>query len=344
LIKRLALQSEQFRGLGSKTQLFTTAVDEARQLQKVGVEHDYDSIASQWREYAQILVVVEENLTDNIERIEQWDSRGKDRQNEQPRWTDQDKRNHTATILRLTILCKRQATEIDRLKKDVMTFRESLPNRLETIRNDIAFRDSQNINLFTYVTVVFLPLGFAAGILSMNGAPGHHLLMELVTLALGALGITLFALLNAQTVKTMVSPLIDGYWALTHTPILWQFTKYTYFHVIAERAIENRAGKASTHRQSNNEQESPTPNFLSKKKNDLRRRWQQKYDEILKFRYREARSKLEKKLEKELEKKPEKSLDPKNTDEITTIPQESSSQNPDTQNATFETDLEQGKP
>jgi Mg2+ and Co2+ transporter CorA/uncharacterized protein YbcV (DUF1398 family) len=331
LIKRLALQSEQFRGLGSKTQLFTTAVEEARQLQKVGVEHDYDSIASQWREYAQILVVVEENLTDNIERIKQWDRREKDRQNEQPRWTNQDKRNHAATIHRLKILCERQAIEIDRLKNDVMAFRNSLPNRLETIRNDIAFRDSQNINLFTYVTVVFLPLGFAAGVLSMNGAPDHHLLMNLVTLALGALGITLFALLNAQIVKTLVSPLIDGYWALTHTPFLWQFTKYTFFHVVTERAIEKRAGKTSTYRQSNNKQESPASNSTSTKKKDLRRRWQQKYDEVRKFRYREARLNLE------------KSLNSKDTDKITTVPQASPSRQPDIKNTTFETDLEQGK-
>jgi hypothetical protein len=264
LIKRLALQSEQFRGLGSKTELFTTAVDEARQLQKVGVEHDYDSIASQWREYAQILVVVEENLTDNIERIEQWENREKDRQNEQPRWTDQDKRNHTATILRLAILCKRQATEIDRLKRDVITFRESLPNRLETIRNDIAFRDSQNINLFTYVTVVFLPLGFAAGILSMNGAPDHHLLMNLVTLSLGALGITLFILLNAQIIKILFSPLVHGYRALTQDPTkslsqfmkslsqsteyLWQFTKYTFFYTITKRAMTSKSERQTKKR------------------------------------------------------------------------------------------------
>jgi Mg2+ and Co2+ transporter CorA len=317
LIKRLALQSDKLQNLDSKYQLFATAVEEAKQLQKVGVEDDYDSISAKWREYGQILVVVEENLTDNIERIKQWDRREKDRQNEQPRWTDQDKRNHAATILRLRILCERQAIEIDRLKNDVMAFRDSLPNRLETIRNDIAFRDSQNINLFTYVTVVFLPLGFAAGILSMNGAPDHHLLMNLVTLALGALGITLFALLNAQIVKTMVSPLIDGYWALTHTLFLWQFAKYTFFHVITRRAIEKRAGKTSTHRQSDNKQESPAPISASTRKNDLRRRWQQKYDEIRKFRYREARLKLE------------KSLDSKDTDEITTVPQEPSPPQPD---------------
>jgi hypothetical protein len=360
LIKQLALRSEKFQDLGSKHQLFTTAIEEAKQLQKVGVEDDYDSISAKWREYAQILVVVEENLTDNIERIEQWESREKDRQNEQPRWTDQDKRNHTATILRLTILCKRQATEIDRLKRDVITFRESLPNRLETIRNDIAFRDSQNINLFTYVTVIFLPLGFAAGILSMNGAPDHHLLMNLVTLSLGALGITLFALLNAQVVKTMVSPLIDGYRVLIHTLFLWQFTKYMFFHIITERVIRKRAGKTSTHRRSNNEQKSSTLNVFSEKKNDIQRQWRQNYEGIQKFRYREAQLELQKNLEekelgkKELEKKElekekfekklEKSLDSKNTNGITAKPQESSPQQPDTQNATFDTDLEQGKP
>jgi hypothetical protein len=331
-IKQLALQLENPRGLSSKDHPFKTAIEEAKRLHEMGGENNYDPVAAQWREYAQILFVVEENLTDNIERIGQWDRREKDRLDDQPRWTDRDKRNYATTIQRLKILCQRQAIEINRLRKDVATFRNSLPNRLETIRDDISFRGSQNINLFTYVTVVFLPLGFAAGILSMNGAPDHHLLMNLVTLSLGALGITLFALFNAQIVKTAISPLIHGYQALMK--ILWPFTKYTFFHVITEPAMKKSAGKTQP---SNNEEGTATSKSISsKKEDDWRRRWKQKYEEILKFNWHEARSKLEEELKK--------SPDPKKTDEITTIPQESSSQKPDTKNATFETDLEQGKP
>jgi hypothetical protein len=349
LIKQLALQLERPRGLGLQDSLFTRAVEEAKQLQWVGVSNDYESLAAQWREYEQILLVVEENLSENVERICQWDRREKDRQNEQPRWTDQDKRNYRTSLSSLTYSCQRQSSEIDRLKSGVVAFRKSLPNRLETIRNDIAFRDSQNINLFTYVTVVFLPLGFAAGILSMNGVPDHQLLMDLVILALGALGITLFALLNAHVMKTMVSRLVHGYWSLIMPLVylLWQFTKYTFFHIITERAMtlksehQKRNGKTPTQQQLSNEQESSTPSSVSAKKNKLRRRLQQKYDEILKFQYREARSELERDCEK---KKLAKELDSKNTDEITTVPQESSSQKLDTQNTTFETDLEQGKP
>jgi hypothetical protein len=328
LIKRLVLQSENFGGPGSKDRSFKAAIGEARRLHEMGGVNNYDSIASQWREYAQILVVVEENLAENIERIEQWDRREMDRENEQPRWTDQDKRNHSATLFQLTILCKRQATEIDRLKNDVISFRESLPNRLEAVRDDISFRDSQNINLFTYVTVVFLPLGFATGMLSMSGTPDYHLLMNFVTLSLGALGITLFTLLNAQIMKSTVSPFVHGYRSLIgilsrFMRLLWQFTRYTFFHIITKRAMKKRAGKMSTQQLLNNKLASPTPDTTSPEKDvDWRRRWQHKYHEITAFSYREARSKLE------------KSLDSRDTDEITTKPQESSTQQPAIQNLT----------
>lgn len=200
-VKRLALHSHDDKG---PVNSFQTAIEEADQLQQLGEKEDYVSIAKDWRRYIQILTVVEENLIDNIEKIDQWERREDDRQSQQPRWTDRDKRDHFTTMLRLTILTQRQASEIKRLRNDVRTFRDSLPSQLASIREDISFRGSQNINLFTYVTVVFLPLGFATGALSMNGPPNHTLLMNLVFLSLAAFGLTLFALINARYVKIVL--------------------------------------------------------------------------------------------------------------------------------------------
>ncbi|KAF2248572.1 hypothetical protein BU26DRAFT_596557 [Trematosphaeria pertusa] len=234
-VKELALRLDKKEGADPEMNPFKTAIEEADRLRKLGTTEDYTSIADEWQRFQQILLVIEENLTDNIEKIKQWDSREGDRQSQQPRWTDRDKRLHFTTILRLRIMSQRQAKEIERLNDDVRAFRESLPRQLETIREDINFRGSQNINLFTYVTVVFLPLGFATGLLSMSGAPDHALLMNLVTLSLGALGITLFALLNAEAGKAIVTPPVKRYlWA---TQMLWKLTTYTFFYTIVERTV-----------------------------------------------------------------------------------------------------------
>jgi hypothetical protein len=203
-VKRLALRSHNDKHPDEATNSFRTAIEEANRLQQLGEKEEYASIAKEWRRYIQILIVVEENLVDNIEKIDQWEQREQDRQSQQPRWTDRDQRNHFTTILRLKILTGRQAGEIKRLREDIRAFRDSLPSQLESIREDISFRGSQNINLFTYVTIVFLPLGFATGTLSMNGPPDHDLLMKLVYLSLAAFGLTLFALLNARSVKLIL--------------------------------------------------------------------------------------------------------------------------------------------
>jgi hypothetical protein len=221
-VKRLALRSHNDKHFESNSNSFQAAIQEANRLQKLGEKEDYASIAREWRRYIQILVVVEENLIDNIEKIDQWEQRERDRQSQQPRWTERDIRDHFTTILRLTILTQRQGSGIRRLKDNVRAFHGSLPGQLESIREDISFRGSENIGLFTYVTVFFLPLGFATGVLSMNGIPDHSLLKNLVYLALVAFGLTVIALINARSAKNIL-------------PLFLRFPQRLIKHIIFHR-------------------------------------------------------------------------------------------------------------
>ena len=239
-VKRLALRSHNDTPFDSNP--FQTAIQEANRLQRLGEKEEYASIAREWRRYIQILIVVEENLIDNIENIDQWEQRERDRQSQQPRWTERDIRNHFTTILRLTILTQRQANDIRRLRDNIRAFHESLPSQLETMRDDISFRGSENINLFTYVTIVFLPLGFATGVLSMNEIPNHSLLKSFVYLALVAFGLTVLALINARSVKKIL-------------PLFLRFPqrliKHIVFHRIAVPIIRRRFRERSKHQDQN---------------------------------------------------------------------------------------------
>jgi hypothetical protein len=230
-IRRLALRLNNNTRLDLEKDPFKKGIEEAVHLQKLVNEDQYFSIASQWRKYIPVLLVIEDNLGVNLEKTREWSRRQKDRKSQQPRWTKADEENQRTTLSKMEVYTQRQARDLERLKGQIQSFRESLPSQLESLREDINFRGSQSINLFTYVTVVFLPLGFATGLLSMSGVPGYSLLMHLVTLALAALGITLFALLNAPVGKALVTPLTRVYRQAPQ--FLWQATKYAFFHKIA---------------------------------------------------------------------------------------------------------------
>lgn len=182
------------------------------QLLRMANNENYSAISDNWRLFEQILQAIEDDLGGNIETIAQWTRREEERGSEKPRWTLRDERRYRATITRMTVSNQRKIREIERLKARIKAFRESLPGRLESVRDDISFRGSENINLFTYVTVVFLPLGFATGIFSMSEAPNRSTLVNMVELALIALALTIFALTNAKTTGRIVA-----------RPIIWAF-------------------------------------------------------------------------------------------------------------------------
>lgn len=77
------------------------------------------------------------------------------------------------------------------------------------MRGDLELRGADDIRLFTYVTVVFLPVGFATGIFSMSDTPSTHILIRMVITAVVALLVTVIALTNAKTLDNkIVGPIL----------------------------------------------------------------------------------------------------------------------------------------
>jgi hypothetical protein len=116
------------------------------------------------------------------------------------------------------------------------------------MRGDLEIRGADDIRLFTYVTVVFLPVGFATGIFSMSDTPSSHTLICMVITAVVALLVTVIALTNAKTLdnkifgpilrssrRTLYSsvgrPLRIIYSALKiqFRPCIYYFARYLYF-------------------------------------------------------------------------------------------------------------------
>lgn len=98
-------------------------------------------------------------------------------------------------------MVKRQVNGVRKLLDEIKALRVWYTDRLRDTREELGFRSDQNIISFTYVTVVFLPLGFAASVFSMNASPAGSLVVSMVILAVSALAITVFAIINARAMK-----------------------------------------------------------------------------------------------------------------------------------------------
>ncbi|RYP92831.1 hypothetical protein DL770_001002 [Monosporascus sp. CRB-9-2] len=175
---------------------------------------DYFFSCAQWQRFQNALAAIEEKLEGVRLEVSKWETREKDRGKERPRWTRNDERKYGGIIKKLVRSTNKQITNLHSVHASVKSLEETLMRSQEQIRADLSLRGSEDIRFFTYVTVVFLPLGFAASIFSMNGNPGPDLVVSLVICAIIALVITVSALVNAKPLGRIIrrgSHLIDRY-------------------------------------------------------------------------------------------------------------------------------------
>ncbi|RYO97066.1 hypothetical protein DL765_011364 [Monosporascus sp. GIB2] len=175
---------------------------------------DYFFSSRQWQKSQNDLAVIEEKIEGVRMEVSKWVTREKDRGKERPRWTRNDERKYGGIIKKQVRLTNEHITNLHGVHAGIKSLKETLMRSQEQIRADLSLRGSEDIRFFTYVTVVFLPLGFAASIFSMSGNPGPDLVVSLVICAIIALVITVFALVNAKTLGHIISRgfhLIDRY-------------------------------------------------------------------------------------------------------------------------------------
>ncbi|KAH6643260.1 hypothetical protein BKA67DRAFT_665085 [Truncatella angustata] len=160
---------------------------------------DYFSMSDQWQESQHALQALEDHLEHVISAIiDKWDTREKDRGTEKPRWTRSDEWKYRGVLKKLLAANNSKVRDIQSLHAEIKTLREFLGNRQDQIRNDLSLFGAENIRFFTYVTVVFLPLGFAASIFSMSETPDGLLISHMAATAAVSLVLTVFALVNAE--------------------------------------------------------------------------------------------------------------------------------------------------
>ncbi|KAL1622898.1 hypothetical protein SLS56_008579 [Neofusicoccum ribis] len=164
----------------------------------------YLSFSKKWPPIQYTLQVMEDDLKDTMDKITLWRTRERDREPERPRWTRNDERKYRSAITKLSISNNQKIRELEHHQTDIQSLRTSLTSRLESTRNELSFQSAENVRFFTYVTVVFLPLGFATAIFSMGGIPGNSELIGMIATAVVALCLTIIALANAKVLDDKV--------------------------------------------------------------------------------------------------------------------------------------------
>lgn len=153
-----------------------------------------------------LLESMEASLSSILDVLNKWDARERDRA-QQPRWTRNDERKYRESINNLRGSLERKSADLKALQFDVRSLKEkfifTITTNMAKISENRSTSKEENLRLFTYVTVVFLPLGFAASIFSMAGTPDTPLLVDMITCAIIALILTVIMLLNAKSLAGM---------------------------------------------------------------------------------------------------------------------------------------------
>lgn len=151
-----------------------------------------------WESIQPILRTVRDELSAASSTLStKWALREKDREAEAPRWTRNDERKYRGIINKLSGSTNRKIADVERVLGRIDSLEKFLDSYFERKRTRLS---NDNMARFTYVTVVFLPLGFATGVFSMGGAPDTELLISMIVCAIVALLLTVITLMIAQGV------------------------------------------------------------------------------------------------------------------------------------------------
>jgi hypothetical protein len=142
------------------------------------------------RECFQLLAILQDNIASLQSLIEQWNSRESSRGRERPRWTRSDEQKYRKLINQKTAQFEDQNRRIKGIAATIEFLIVLVTNAQHAIRAEKSLREAENITLFTYVTVFFLPVGLAVSVFGMNGIPDRTTIVSMLVTAAVALLIT----------------------------------------------------------------------------------------------------------------------------------------------------------
>ncbi len=170
----------------------------------------FDQSYSRSKLYLQLsdfLSHLDDSFKSIMETIEDYVDREKQRP-AQPRWSIGDERQYRPELNKWDQEGKRNVVLLWSVRNQVSTkmsrvqhLRDSLSADMQLREARLQARSAEDVRLFTYVTIVFLPITFSSGLFSMQQAPGNSLVGTFAKVAVIALVITLVILFNLKTMS-----------------------------------------------------------------------------------------------------------------------------------------------
>ncbi|KAL8861154.1 MAG: hypothetical protein Q9178_002370 [Gyalolechia marmorata] len=178
-------------------------VPETRDPQSESYEfiHNYSRLHSKTSE---ILRDVLKQLDLALRTIEDWEKR-EDSRDIRSRWSQKDEDRYGKRLAELTRKCKINLQQL-KVQRDRLEEQQKLADQrhsnlinymsLQTART--SSQSAEDVRLFTYVTIIFLPLSFSSSLFSMQGAPQGSTVSVMAPTTVIALAITILALANMK--------------------------------------------------------------------------------------------------------------------------------------------------
>ena len=150
---------------------------------------------------------LDDNLKGSMETIESFMDREKQRP-VQPRWSIADERQHRRELSKWdqegkknVALLRTVQSQVSNKRSRVQHLRDSLNADMQLRETRLQARSAEDVRLFTYVTIVFLPISFSSSLFSMQNAPGGSIVGNFAKVAFTALVITFVILFNLKTIS-----------------------------------------------------------------------------------------------------------------------------------------------
>ncbi|KAF5719491.1 Mg2+ transporter like zinc transport [Fusarium mundagurra] len=175
---------------------------------------DFRGANTRYQKVQEILQALEGDLVWNLSKVDLWLNREKERQTERPRWTLNDESRYRGVIAKLSSSNTRRIQDLRYIRTDISNYNDSITTKLEMIRAGIDQRRAHDTQVFTYVTVVFLPLGFATGVFSMSEAPTNRTLYSMIATAavvFVVISLMLALVYMGLSAKEVQEKLVSGY-------------------------------------------------------------------------------------------------------------------------------------
>ena len=152
----------------------------------------------------EILREIIQQLNFSLKTYEQWENREQAR-SLRSRWSRKDEERYGAHLDFLAQKCQLlvqqirvQQSRLNEQRKFTEQQFTSLVSYNQLREAHTSTRSAENVRLFTYVTIIFLPLTFSASLFSMQGAPAHSTVSIMIQTTIIALIITVLVLSNMK--------------------------------------------------------------------------------------------------------------------------------------------------